>query len=166
MSYCRVLGGLCFFMSEAYPCPNRCRRWRSKPSGKCSHELLKQSTVTSTTRRAAHPSGRARCCAVAGCWAIKCQSLLARGQSLPNPWTPTPPPPDHPRTPSSHTLSPPPQNRMSCEWRPCRLRGSNVFRGCCEDGFLALPNTVRSCQYAETVSQFPWGLAPTRQLLE
>ena len=38
-----------------------CRRLRSNPSGKCSQERLARGTVTSTTRRAAHPSGCVRC---------------------------------------------------------------------------------------------------------
>ena len=53
------------------------RRWRSNPSGKCSQERLTRGTVTSTMRRAAHPSG----CAGAGCSAIKYRSL----QSAPKP---------------------------------------------------------------------------------
>ena len=52
-----------------------CRRWRSNPSGKCSLERLARGTVTSTMRRAAHPSGFARGGAGAGCSAIKYQSL-------------------------------------------------------------------------------------------
>jgi len=36
-------------------------RRRSNPSGKSSQERLTQGTVTSTMRRAAHPSGCARC---------------------------------------------------------------------------------------------------------
>ena len=40
-----------------------------------SQERLARGTVTSTMRRAAHPSGCARCGAGAGCSAIKCQSL-------------------------------------------------------------------------------------------
>jgi len=52
-----------------------CRRWRSNPSGQCSQERLTQGTVTSTMRRAAHPSGCARCGAGADCSAIKYQSL-------------------------------------------------------------------------------------------
>ena len=47
------------------------RRWRSNQSGTCSQERLARGTVTSTMRRAAHPSGRARCGAGAGCSAIK-----------------------------------------------------------------------------------------------
>ena len=43
-----------------------CWRWRSNPSGKCSQERLTRGTVTSTMRRAAHPSGCARCGAGAG----------------------------------------------------------------------------------------------------
>jgi len=54
----------------------RGRRWRSNPSGKCSQERLTQGTVTSTMRRAAHPSGCARCGAGAGCSAIKCHPLF------------------------------------------------------------------------------------------
>jgi len=53
----------------------RCRRWRSNPSGKCSQERLTRGTVASTMRRAAHPSGCARCGAGAGCSAIKYQSI-------------------------------------------------------------------------------------------
>ena len=49
------------------------------PSGKCSQERLTRGTVTSTMRRAAHPSGRARCGAGAGCSAIKYQSLWGVG---------------------------------------------------------------------------------------
>ena len=52
------------------------RRWRSNPSGKCSQERLTRGTVTSTMRRAAHPSGCARRCAGAGCSAMKYQSPL------------------------------------------------------------------------------------------
>jgi len=52
-----------------------CRRWRSNPSGKCSQERLTRGTVTSAMRRAAHPSGCARCGAGAGCSAIENQSL-------------------------------------------------------------------------------------------
>jgi hypothetical protein len=48
------------------------RRWRSNPSGKCSQERL---TRGSTVRRAAHPSGRARCGAGAGCPAIRYQCM-------------------------------------------------------------------------------------------
>ena len=33
-----------------------CRRWGSNPSGTCSQERMTHDTVTSTTRRAAHPS--------------------------------------------------------------------------------------------------------------
>jgi len=51
-----------------------CRRWRSNPSGKCSQERLTRGRVTSTMRRAAHPSGCARCGAGDGCSAIKYQS--------------------------------------------------------------------------------------------
>jgi len=47
-----------------------CRRCRSNPSGKCSQERLIGYTVTSTMRRAAHPSECARCGAGAGCSAI------------------------------------------------------------------------------------------------
>ena len=39
----------------------RCRRWRSNPSGKCSQERLTRGTVTRTMRRAAKASGCARC---------------------------------------------------------------------------------------------------------
>ena len=46
------------------------RRWRSDPSGKGSHERLTRGTVISTMRRAAHPSGSARCGAGAGCSAM------------------------------------------------------------------------------------------------
>ena len=52
-----------------------CRRWRSNPSGKCSQERLTRGLVTSTMRRAAHPSGCARCGAGASFSAIKHQSL-------------------------------------------------------------------------------------------
>jgi len=51
-----------------------CMRWRSNPSGKCSCKRLTRGTVTSTMRRAAHPSECARCGAGAGCSAIKYQS--------------------------------------------------------------------------------------------
>ena len=53
------------------------RRWGSNPSGKCSPERLTRGTVTSTIRRAANPSGCARCGAGAGCSAIKYQSLTS-----------------------------------------------------------------------------------------
>ena len=55
------------------------------PSGKCSQERLTRGTVTSTMRRAAHPSGCARCGAGAGCSAIKYQSLTSveTGRALP-----------------------------------------------------------------------------------
>jgi len=52
-----------------------CRRWRSNPSGKCSQERLARGTVTSTMRKAAYPSGCARCGAGAGCSAMKYQPL-------------------------------------------------------------------------------------------
>ena len=39
---------------------SKCKRWRSNPSGKCSQQRLTRGTVTSTMRRAAHPSGCAR----------------------------------------------------------------------------------------------------------
>ena len=42
--------------------------------GKCSQERLTRGTVTSTTRRAAHVSGCARCGAGAGCSAINYKS--------------------------------------------------------------------------------------------
>jgi hypothetical protein len=51
------------------------RRPRSKSTGKCSNERLTRATAISTMRRAARPSGRARCGAGAGCSAIKHQSL-------------------------------------------------------------------------------------------
>ena len=57
----------------------RCRRWRSHPSGKCSQERLTRGTVTSTMRRAAHPSGCARSGAGTSCSAAKYQSLFAGG---------------------------------------------------------------------------------------
>ena len=47
------------------------RRWRSTPFGKCSQERLTRGTVTSTMRKAAHPSGCARCGAGAGCSAME-----------------------------------------------------------------------------------------------
>jgi len=56
----------------------RRRRWRSNPPGKRSQERLTRGTVASTMRRAAHPSGCARCGAGAGCSAIKYQSLHPR----------------------------------------------------------------------------------------
>jgi len=59
-----------------------CMRWSSNPSGKCSQERLIRGTVTSTMRRAGHPSGRARCGAGAGCLAIKYQSLSTSGATL------------------------------------------------------------------------------------
>jgi len=60
-------------MDKVVPFPSSgCRRWRLNPSGKCSQERrLTRGTVTSTMRRAAHPSGCARCGAGAGCSAIK-----------------------------------------------------------------------------------------------
>jgi len=61
--------------SAALPVRELCRRWRSNPSGKCSQERLPRGTVTSTMRKAAHPSGCARCGAGAGCSAIKYSSL-------------------------------------------------------------------------------------------
>ena len=54
-------------------CPSG--RWRSNPFGKFSQEQLTRGTGTSTMRRAAHPSGCARCGAGAVCSAMKCQSL-------------------------------------------------------------------------------------------
>ena len=51
--------------------PRPSRRWRSNPSGKCPQERLIRGTVTSTMRRAAHPSGCARC----GRSKMKCKSL-------------------------------------------------------------------------------------------
>jgi len=60
---------------RARPYPVQCRRWRSNPSGKCSQDRLTRGTVTSTMRRAAHPSECARCGAGVGCSAIKYQSL-------------------------------------------------------------------------------------------
>ena len=54
--------------------PAPCRRWRSNPSGKCSQARLTRGTVTSATRRVAHPSGCAGCGADA-CSAIKYQFL-------------------------------------------------------------------------------------------
>ena len=47
------------------------------PSGKCSQERLTRGTVTSTMRRAAHPSGWARCGVVAGCLAITKKTISA-----------------------------------------------------------------------------------------
>ena len=44
---------------------------RLNPSGKRSQERLTRCTVTSTMRRAARPSGRARCGASAGCSSLK-----------------------------------------------------------------------------------------------
>ena len=52
----------------------RCWRWRSHPSGKCPQERTR-GTVTSTMRKAAHPTGCARCGAGAGCLATRHQSL-------------------------------------------------------------------------------------------
>jgi len=56
------------------------RRWRSNPSGKCSQERPTWGTVTSTMRKAAHPSGCARCGAGAGCSA-KITHLSPWGES-------------------------------------------------------------------------------------
>jgi len=61
-----------------------CRRWRSNPSGKCSQERLTRGTVSSTMRRAAHPSGGARCSAGAGCSALKYQYLFYVGRARPS----------------------------------------------------------------------------------
>ena len=55
----------------------RSRRWRSNQSGKCSQARLTRGTVTSTVRRAAHPSGGARCGAGTSCSAMKYRSLAA-----------------------------------------------------------------------------------------
>jgi len=76
-------------------------RWRSNPSGKCLQERLTRGTVTSTMRRAAHPSGCARCGAGAGSSAIKYQPLVRHTAGykrtiwpnlydlpLPYPWAP------------------------------------------------------------------------------
>jgi len=57
-----------------------CKRWRSNPSGKFSQQRLTRGAVTSTMRRAAHPSGCARRGAAAGCSAMtdrfmKCVSI-------------------------------------------------------------------------------------------
>jgi len=60
-----------WFHSEWFPR----RRWRSNPSGKCTQERLTRGTETTTMRRAAHPSGCARCGAGAGFSAIQYQSL-------------------------------------------------------------------------------------------
>ena len=57
-------------------CVHKPWRWRSNPSGECSQERLTLGTVTSTRRRAAHPSGRAKRGAGTGCSAMKHQSLL------------------------------------------------------------------------------------------
>jgi hypothetical protein len=46
---------------------------------KCPQERLTRGTVTSTMRRAARPSGCARCGAGAGCLVIQYQSLLVPG---------------------------------------------------------------------------------------
>ena len=51
---------------------------RSGKTGKCSQERLTRGTVTSTMRRAAHPSGCAKCGAGAGCSVIKYQYLESR----------------------------------------------------------------------------------------
>ena len=56
------------------------RRWKSNPSGKYSQERLTRGTVTTTMRRAEHPSGCARCGAGAGCSTIKYHSLSVRSQ--------------------------------------------------------------------------------------
>ena len=45
-------------------------------------DLLTRGTVSSTMRRAAHPSGCARCEAGAGCSAIKYQSLMHTGDGV------------------------------------------------------------------------------------
>ena len=61
------------------------RRWRWNPSKKCSQERLTRGTVTSTMRRALHPSGCARCGACAGSSAIHYQSLkVPRSQEAPS----------------------------------------------------------------------------------
>ena len=62
----------------------RRRRWRSNPSGKCPPKWLTRATVTSTMRRAAHPSGCARCGAGAGCSAIQYQSTTGASNPLSN----------------------------------------------------------------------------------
>ena len=66
---------LMLFPAEHYRRATPRTRWRSNPSDKCSQERLTRGTVTSTIRRAAHPSGCARCGAGAGCTTMKCQSL-------------------------------------------------------------------------------------------
>ena len=72
-----------FLMSEAplYLEPRRVLEkvarglWRSNPSRKCSQERLTRGIVTSTMRRAGHPSGCARCGAGADCSASRYQSI-------------------------------------------------------------------------------------------
>ena len=63
-------------------CGQGCRTWRSNPSGKCSRERLTRGTVISTMRRAAHPSGSARCGADADCLVIRYQSLWGADVSI------------------------------------------------------------------------------------
>ena len=75
----RTLVYRCTSLIRCWP---SCKRWRSNPSGKCSQERLARGTVASTMRRAAHPSGSARCGAGAGCSAMKYQSLLTLGCTL------------------------------------------------------------------------------------
>ena len=71
---CRGLELRCRTSTIRFVSTRERRRWRSNPSGKCSQERLSRGTVTSTMRKAAHPSGCARCGAGAGCSAIKYQS--------------------------------------------------------------------------------------------
>jgi len=64
-----------------------CRgRWKSYPSEKCLRVRLTRGTVTGTMRRAAYPSGYARCGAAAGCSTIRYQSPLFLSSTLPPPF--------------------------------------------------------------------------------
>jgi len=58
------------------------RRWKSNSSWKCSQERLSRGIVTSTMRRAARPSGCARCGAGA-CWSAITYKYLCRYRPSP-----------------------------------------------------------------------------------
>ena len=72
----RRISRLMFPIDEFRDSCYRRSRWRSNPSGKCSHARLTRGTATSTMRRATRPSGRARCGAGAGCSVMKYQSIM------------------------------------------------------------------------------------------
>ena len=132
------------------------QHWQKTRCG-CRARLTRlnlQGTVTSTMRRAAHPSGCARCGAGAGCSAIKYQSLCRARR---------PPTPDFPYLKEgecSHRTSYPPTRTTHREEeagsRPvCTCTYNSNIRGYAQDVPESTPRLVSRSRATSPSSAFP-----------